>query len=76
MGVIPSLVPLIHPPEVGSSDLPASDKTPVNLPRVMMMMCVRCTGKDTRFDDTKELIQRDDTIKQDILSYWGQPGNS
>lgn len=56
MGVIPSLVPLIHPPEVGSSDLPASDKRPVNLPRVMMMMmCVCCTEKDTRFDDTKEL---------------------
>lgn len=45
MGVIPILFPLIHPPEVGSSDLPASDKTPVNLPRVMMMMMMWCAAQ-------------------------------
>lgn len=72
----PSLVPLIHPPEVGSSDLPDASKTPVNLP-TKMEGSISCTEKDTGLDDTKEMIQRnDDAIQQGISPCWGQLGNS
>lgn len=60
-GQVLVLFPLICPPEVRSSDLPDVGNMPVNRPTVMGVGGF-CTEKDPRFDDTKETIQRKDTI--------------
>lgn len=56
--------------------MPDADKTPVNLPTVTMGRGSSAQRKDIRVDDTKETIQRDDTIKQGIPPSWWQLGNS